>query len=111
VQFALKLITEQYAGQFQQEVIACLNHSLKTVRHQAIICLGELPSQNVASALRTHYATETSKELQLSILSGLIKAGSADDIPFLEALLLTPDHCVQLMASKTLLNLQQQTFK
>jgi len=108
VQFALKLIAEQHATQFQNEVIARLSHPNDAVRRQAIACLGEIPSAPVATALRTHYTNETSKVLQLTILSGLMKTGTAGELPFLQELQLAQDESVRLAATKTMQHLQQQ---
>jgi hypothetical protein len=108
VQFALKLIAEQHATQFQNEVIARLSHPNNAVRNQAIACLGEIPSAPAATALRTHYSSESSKVLQLTILSGLMKTGTAGELPFLQELQLAPDESVRLAALKTIKHLQQQ---
>nr|WP_255481300.1 HEAT repeat domain-containing protein [Pontibacter sp. Tf4] len=108
VQFTLKLIAEQHATQFQNEVIACLSHPDDAVRRQAIGCLGEIPSAPAANALRARYTNESSKVLQLTILSGLMKTGTAGELPFLQELQLAQDESVRLAALKTIQHLQQQ---
>ncbi|NEM98422.1 HEAT repeat domain-containing protein [Pontibacter burrus] len=108
VQFTLKLIAEQHATQFQNDVISCLSHPDDAVRRQAIACLGEIPSEPAATALRTHYTNESCKVLQLTILSGLMKTGTAGELPFLQELQLAPDESVRLAAMKTMQHLQQQ---
>ncbi|NDK55387.1 HEAT repeat domain-containing protein [Pontibacter fetidus] len=108
VQFTLKLISEQHATQFQEDVITCLSHPSELVRSQAISCLGEIPSAPAALALRTHYTSENSKALQLNILSGLLKTGTTNDLPFLHQLRQTPDEGMRLAVEKAIRHLQQQ---
>ncbi|MEJ8757201.1 HEAT repeat domain-containing protein [Pontibacter sp. H259] len=108
VQFALKLISEQHASQFQQDVITCLSHLEEIVRSQAIACLGEIPSAPAAQALRSHYSSESSKTLQLNILAELMKTGTTSELPFLQQLRLTPDEGMRLAVEKTINHLQQQ---
>ncbi len=110
IQFALKLISEQHASQFQQDVIACLSHPEEYVRSQAIACLGEIPLVPAALALRTHYTSENSKTLRHSILTELMKIGTTHDVPFLEQLRVTPDEGIRLAVEKTILHLQQQAL-
>ncbi|WP_157593018.1 HEAT repeat domain-containing protein [Rufibacter tibetensis] len=108
VQFTLKLIGEQHASHFQNEVISCLSHKSEIVRKQAIICLGEIPSAPAASALKFLYAHETDKELQMTILAELIKTGTATDVPFLLELQQTQDADIKLAIDKALSYLQEQ---
>lgn len=108
IQFALKLIREQHASQFQQDVIACLSHPDELVRSQAIACLGEIPSAPAALALRTHYTSENSKTLQHHILAELMKTGTSHDLPFLQQLRISPDEGVRLAVEKTIRHLQEQ---
>jgi hypothetical protein len=108
VQFTLRLIGEQHAGNFQQEVIACLCHPDETIRRQAIACLGEIPSAPAAKALRDLFRREPDKSLQIAILAELIKTGTAGDRPFLQELRQAPDAEIRLAADKALLQLQSQ---
>jgi hypothetical protein len=108
VQFTIKLIGEQHAGSFQNEVIACLSHPNENIRRQAIACLGDIPSEPAAKALRDLFSRETSKNLQIGILAGLTNTGAADDLPFLQELLEVQDTDIRLAAEKTLLHLQRQ---
>jgi hypothetical protein len=110
VQFTIKLIGEQHALTFEQEVIACLSHPQETVRRQAIACLGDLPSAPAAKALRDLFSRETNKDLQIGILAGLTHSGATNDLPFLEELLKDQDADIRLEAEKTLLHLQSQVI-
>jgi hypothetical protein len=108
VQFTLMLIGEQHAGNFQQEVIACLHHPDETIRQQAIACLGEIPSTQASQALRDLFCREPGKSLQMAILAELIKTGTDRDLPFLQELRRAPDAEIRLAAEKTLVHLQSQ---
>lgn len=59
-------------------------------------------------ALRDLFRLETNKELQITILSELVKTGAADDLPFLQQLQEDQDAGVRLAAERTLLHLQGQ---
>ncbi|MFC6997795.1 HEAT repeat domain-containing protein [Rufibacter roseus] len=108
VQFALKLIGEQHASYFQEEVIACLSHKDEVVRRQAIACLGEIPSAPAATALTKLFSHETSKDLQMTILAELLKTGTADEIPFLHELKQTEDIDIKMAADRAIHFLKNQ---
>lgn len=100
VQFALKLIGEQHALYFQEEVIACLYHTDETVRRQAIICLGYIPSARASASLKRLFACEPHKDLQLVILNELIRSGAIDDLLFLQTLQENTDIDIKLAADR-----------
>jgi hypothetical protein len=102
VQFTLRLIGQQRAGTYQQEVIACLRHPSEIIRRQALVCLGDLSPELAAKALRDLFKQEERKNLP----TGLPHAGAADDLPFLQELLAVPDADIRLVAEKALLHLQ-----
>lgn len=108
VQFTLKLIGEQHALLFLDEVIACLGHPNEAVRYQAITCLGQIPSELSAKALSEFFYLEPQKKLKMAILSGFAKTATANDLPFLLMLQQAPDVDIALAAEKTLLHLQVQ---
>ena len=105
VQFALKLIGAQHAGNFLNEVIACLSRPEEVIRRQAIACLGEIPSNLAANALLELFAQETNKNLQLAILSEIVKTGTDNDLAFFRQLQETIDPDIRLLANKALLHL------
>ncbi len=105
VQFALKLIGAQHAGDFLNEVIACLSRPEEIIRQHAISCLGEIPSTVAAKALRQLFAQETSRNLQMTILSEIVKTGTHDELDFLRQLQKTADPNIRLLANKALLHL------
>ncbi len=108
VQFALKLIGEQHASNFQHEVIACLSHPDETVRRQAISCLGEIPSGLASTALKKLFLTEADKDLQMTILTELSKTGAPEDLPFLQELQQNSDADIRLAADQAIRHLQTQ---
>ncbi|MBC7887002.1 MAG: HEAT repeat domain-containing protein [Ferruginibacter sp.] len=108
VQFSLKLIGEQHAAEFQDEVIKCLVHPNAIVRMQAILCLGQIASDSAAPELRKHYIAEPDKNLQLCIINEFMKMGSQHDLPFLQNLQHAADADIKLAADKTVLYLQKK---
>lgn len=106
VQFGLKLIAEQHASQFHQDVVTCLTHPGETVRKEAILCLGQLPSLEAAEELNQHYNSETDKNLRICIINEFQKTGSDIDLPFLESLQFTDDADINLAANKSVLYLK-----
>lgn len=108
VQFALKLIAEQHASEFHDEVVKCLYHKNEMVRREAILCLGEMPSTAAAIKLNNHYAGETDKNIRLCMIEEFQKTGSDLDLPFLQELQHAEDVDVKLAANKTVLHLQKK---
>lgn len=108
VQFTLKLIGEQHASSFQEDVIACLHHPKEFVCRQAIMCLGDIPSTLAAKALQNFFGLITNTNLRLTILAELSKTGTTDDLPFLQELLQAPDAEIRLAAEKVFHHLQSQ---
>ncbi len=105
VQFTLKLIGAQHAGNFLNEVIACLSRPEEIIRRQAISCLGETPSTLASNALLQLFAQETNKNLQMDILSEIIKTGTDTELAFFRQLQETDDPDIRLLANKALLYL------
>lgn len=105
VQFALKLIGAQHNGNFLNEVIACLSRPEEIIRRQAIACLGEIPSTLAANTLLQLFAQETNKNLQMAILSEIVKAGTDNELAFFRQLQETTDPDIRLLANKALLHL------
>ncbi len=107
IQFSLKLIAEQHAIEFQDEVISCLNHESKLVRQEAVLCLGQMPSAEVAEELKARFIIERDINIRLCIINEFIKTGSGDDLPFLKKLFADEDVDIKLAANKTVLYLQK----
>ncbi|MCW3090953.1 MAG: hypothetical protein JWP81_2022 [Ferruginibacter sp.] len=107
VQFSLKLIGEQHAVEFHDEVINCLGHPEIIVRREAILCLGQMPSQEAATALKAHYLVEPDKNLQMIVIQILRKTGSHLDLPFLHILQNGEDLDIKLVADRSVLYLQK----
>ncbi|MDO9376285.1 MAG: hypothetical protein Q7T76_17810 [Ferruginibacter sp.] len=106
VQFALKLIAEQHAGEFYQQVLACLDSPYEIVRKEAILCLGQVPSMTTIAELTAHFNKEDNKNLRLCIIKEFAGNGSEEDIAFLKTLQQVEDVDIKLAASKSLLQLQ-----
>lgn len=107
VQFSLKLIAEQHAIEFQDEVVKCLNHESKIVRKEAVLCLGQMPSPEVAEELKARFIIERDINIRLCIINEFVKTGSAEDLPFLQKLFTDEDVDIKLAANKTVLYLQK----
>lgn len=105
VQFALKLIGEQHAEEFCDEVIKCLGDFDIGVRRCAILCLGEILLGYAIEALKKHFPKEENKELQLCIISQLQKTGAQSEIKFLIDLQLIEDSDIKLASENTILYL------
>ncbi len=105
VQFTLKLIGEQHAGNFLNEVIACLSRPEEIIRQQAISCLGEIPSTPAAQALLQTFNQETNKNLRMAVLTEIMKTGTNNELPFLRQLQKTADPDIRILANKALLHL------
>jgi hypothetical protein len=107
VQFSLKLISEQHASEFHDDVIKSLNHTNQSVRREAILCLGQMPSGNAAAELTTRFATEPDKNIRICIINEFRNTGSDIDLPFLENLRHQCDLDIKLAANKTVLYLEK----
>ena len=107
VQFSLKLIAEQHASEFHDEVVKCLSHKDEMIRREAVLCLGQMPSIAASVELNTHYASENVKNIRLCIIHEFQKTGSEKDLPFLQSLQYADDVDVKLAADKTVLYLQK----
>lgn len=107
VEFSLKLIAEQHAIEFHDEVVKCLSHPSDVVRKAAIRCLGQMPSNEAATALHKLYATETDKNVRLCIIKELMQTGSGEDFPLLQILQQDEDVDIKLAANKTVLYLRK----
>lgn len=105
VQFSLKLIGEQHAEEFCDEVINCLDDFDVSVRRCAIVCLGEILSVLAVEALKKHFHTEENKELQLCIISQLKKTGTESEFKFFINLQLNEDADIKLASHNTILYL------
>ena len=106
IQFALKLIAEQHASEYEPQVLECLAHTADIVRREAILCLGQIPSATSSEVLKNQFNTEGNKNIRLSIINEFKRAGSVDDLSFLEELMLAEDKDIQLAAHKAVLSLQ-----
>lgn len=107
VQFSLKLISEQHANEFYDEVVKCLQHPDDAVRREAILCLGQIPSGAAAGELSAHFQQENNKNLRINIINEFIKTGSGDDLAFLEPLQQAEDVDIRLAAKRTVLYLKK----
>lgn len=107
VQFSLKLIAEQHATEFYDEIIKCLSHPSDTVRRQAVLCLGQIPSNEAAINLNKQFLAETDKNIRLCIINEFIRTGSQSDLSFLQTLQQVIDVDIKLAANKTVLYLQK----
>lgn len=107
VQFSLKLIGEQHAEEFCDEVINCLDDFDINVRTSAILCLGEILSISAVEALKKHFYLEENKELQLCIINQLQKTGAASEFQFFINLQLNEDADIKLASHNTILHLLQ----
>jgi hypothetical protein len=107
VQFSLKLISEQHASEFYDEVVKCLQHPDEMVRREAILCMGQIPSSAAASELSAHFKQEDNKNLRINIINEFIKTGSADDLAFLQPLQEEEDVDIRLAANRTVLYLKK----
>ena len=106
VQFALKLISEQHAGEFYPEVLACLDSPYEIVRREAIFCLGQVPALSTPADLAAHFEKEDNKVLRLCIIKALASNGSEEDMPFFQRLEQSEDVDIKLASKKSLLQLQ-----
>ena len=107
VQFSLKLIAEQHAIEFHEDVVKCLNHESDVVRKAAVICLGQMPSNEAATEMHKLYAREKDKNVKLCIIKELMRTGSDQDFPFLQILQHDGDVDIKLAANKTVLYLKK----
>ena len=107
VQFSLKLIAEQHAVEFHDDVVKCLSHASDVVRKAAIICLGQMPSNAAASALHNLYAIEPDKNVRLCVIKELMQTGSDQDFSLLQTLQQHEDVDIKLAANKTVLYLRK----
>ena len=107
VQFSLKLISEQHAIEFYDDVVKCLEHPDENVRKQAILCLGQIPSSAAATELNAHFKNEDNKNLRICIINEFIKIGAGEDISFLKDLQHADDVDIKLAANRTVLHLQK----
>ncbi|MEO6547073.1 MAG: HEAT repeat domain-containing protein [Ferruginibacter sp.] len=107
IQFSLKLIGEQHAVEFHDEVIKCLSHPHVIVRREAILCLGQMPSNEAAIALKAHFENEPDRNLRMILIQILTKTGSHLDLPFLQPLQNADDEDIKLVANRSVLYLQK----
>jgi hypothetical protein len=108
VQFILKLITEQHAEEFYNEVVNCLRHKSEVVRLEAIRYLGQIPSFDTNTLLKNQYIIEPDKNIRLCIIKLLERNESPDNILFVQNLQLSSDADVKLAADSTVLYLQKK---
>ena len=106
VQFSLKLIAEQHAIEYYDEVVKCLSHPNLIVRREAILCLGQMPSNEAAAKLNRRFFAEPDKNIRLCIINEFMKTGSEKDLQFLQTLQHVKDADIKLAANKTVLHLQ-----
>lgn len=107
VEFSLKLISEQHAIEFHDDVVKCLIHPNEMVRKEAILCLGQIPSNAAATELNSQFAGEPDKNNRLCIIKEFMQTGSYQDLPFLKPLQYDKDVDIKLAANKTVLYLQK----
>jgi hypothetical protein len=107
VQFSLKLITEQHAIEFQDDVVKCLSHPKEIVRREAILCLAQMPSDIAVMELNKHFGAEPDKNIRLCIINEFRKTGSLEELPVLQTLQHDEDVDIKLAANKTVLYLQK----
>ena len=105
VQFTLKLIGEQNAEEFCEEVVNLLYNNNLDVRRCAILCLGEILSDQAIEGLKKHFSKEKSKELKLCIISQLQKADAESTFKFFIDLQLNKDAEIKLVSHNIILNL------
>ncbi|MEP7109077.1 MAG: HEAT repeat domain-containing protein [Ferruginibacter sp.] len=107
LQFSLKLIGEQHAMEFHEEVVKCLSHPNEIVRREAILCLAQMPSNAAAEELNRQFTVEPEKNLRVCIINEFRRTGSDLDLPFLQTLQHDEDVDIKLAANKTVLYLQK----
>jgi len=103
VHFTLKLIIEQHAEEYYNEVINCLQHKDEGVRLKAILYLGQMASFDTHAFLQPHYIIETNKNIRLCIIDQLHGNRSRDNFLFLKNLQDSSDADVKLAADKAVL--------
>lgn len=105
VQFTLKLIGEQHAEEFCEEVVNLLYDNNINVRRCAILCLGEILSDRAVEGLKKHFPKEKSKELKMCIISQLEKADAQSTFKFFIDMQLDKDADIKLVSHNIILNL------
>lgn len=102
VQFALKLIGEQHAEEFCDEVINCLDDFDIGVRLSAILCLGNILSVSAIEALKKHFPNEENKELQQCIINQLQKTETEEETQSYNDLQPNKDTDIELVSHSTI---------
>ncbi|MEI6945799.1 hypothetical protein V9K67_01280 [Paraflavisolibacter sp. H34] len=107
VEFALRLVEKFMLFDGVPAVFSLLDHPGAPVRRQALQVVSVLPAEGAAAALEEKYPRADYSE-QLLILDILGAIGTRAQVPFLQALLATPDEFTRYKALSSLHQLDPQ---
>jgi HEAT repeats len=112
VELALKLVKAYAVHGVHDQLVQCLQHPSVIIRIEVIMILKDVATATTVPILKTHYENAERIE-RIAILKSLQAIGTRNEVPFLAALLNTPDLLLKTEVQKTLQELAPdwQTYK